>query len=106
MRFSVVISATILGAAQWCAPLSYPQPFFYTYTNTHRAIAGRNCKCQDPSGNGPQWDGLTQQVCNEQASGASAGASGLACQINIGYHADQHHQVRLAPLASTSEVRE
>ncbi|KAF3801020.1 hypothetical protein GCG54_00010298 [Colletotrichum gloeosporioides] len=28
------------------------------------AFAGKNCKCQDPSGKGPQWNGLTKQCCN------------------------------------------
>ncbi|KAI8210820.1 hypothetical protein K4K52_011655 [Colletotrichum sp. SAR 10_76] len=28
------------------------------------AFAGKNCKCQDPSGKGPQWNDLTKQCCN------------------------------------------
>ncbi|KAK2772601.1 hypothetical protein CKAH01_13897 [Colletotrichum kahawae] len=27
-------------------------------------FAGKNCKCQDPSGKGPQWNDLTKQCCN------------------------------------------
>ncbi|EDU39957.1 hypothetical protein PtrSN002B_000477 [Pyrenophora tritici-repentis] len=68
MRFSTIIAATILGAA-------------------NMAYAGHNCKCQDPSGTGPQWDGLTQQVCNEQSA-----SQNLICGTNIIYHPQEHHQ--------------
>ncbi|KAL4886106.1 hypothetical protein BJY04DRAFT_178500 [Aspergillus karnatakaensis] len=57
------------------------------------ALAGNNCKCQDPSGTSPQWDGLTQQASN-LALGDEA--NGAFCVLNKQYHADQHHQLRLS----------
>ncbi|KAF4976856.1 hypothetical protein FZEAL_6540 [Fusarium zealandicum] len=33
------------------------------------AFAGCNCKCQDPSGSGPQWNDLTEQVCGTKLAG-------------------------------------
>ncbi|KAK3491737.1 hypothetical protein B0T13DRAFT_477498 [Neurospora crassa] len=52
------------------------------------ALAGCNCKCQDPSGSGPQWNDLTEKVCNIQQAN-----QGIFCMQT--YHEDQHHQVRL-----------
>ncbi|EGO59851.1 hypothetical protein NEUTE1DRAFT_39997 [Neurospora tetrasperma FGSC 2508] len=49
------------------------------------ALAGCNCKCQDPSGTGPQWDDLTEQVCDMQNDESS-----LFCIET--YHGNQHHQ--------------
>ncbi|KAF7453523.1 hypothetical protein A1F94_000168 [Pyrenophora tritici-repentis] len=80
MRFSTIIAATILGAA-------------------NMAYAGHNCKCQDPSGTGPQWDGLTQQVCNEQSA-----SQNLICGTNIIYHPQEHHQVSRLFLFHLSDV--
>ncbi|WAO88919.1 Hypothetical protein NCS54_00628600 [Fusarium falciforme] len=51
------------------------------------ALAGKNCKCQDPSGTGPQWNDLTKKVCGEQLRGES-----MLCLANKKYHGDQHHQ--------------
>ncbi|KAL3484724.1 hypothetical protein BJX62DRAFT_243668 [Aspergillus germanicus] len=52
-------------------------------------LAGHNCKCQDPSGTGPQWDDLTEEAC-----GKNLGNEGdnLFCGIDKYYHGDQHHQ--------------
>ncbi|KAK8122668.1 hypothetical protein PG984_011338 [Apiospora sp. TS-2023a] len=50
-------------------------------------LAGCNCKCQDPSGTGPQWNDLTQKACGIQLPGESG-----ACVLNKQYHGDQHHQ--------------
>lgn len=50
------------------------------------AQAGYNCKCQDPSGVGPQWNSLTERVCEEQEAG-----SWIWCDIN--YAEDKAHQV-------------
>jgi hypothetical protein len=47
-------------------------------------LAGYNCKCQDPSGTGPQWNVETEKVC-----GYLEGDTGCYSL----YHADQHHQV-------------
>ncbi|KAF4461141.1 hypothetical protein FALBO_12059 [Fusarium albosuccineum] len=51
------------------------------------AFAAGNCKCQDPSGTGPQWDDLTQKACGMQFPGENG-----ACVLNKQYHGDQHHQ--------------
>ncbi|KAK7984708.1 hypothetical protein PG996_006054 [Apiospora saccharicola] len=51
-------------------------------------LAGCNCKCQDPSGTGPQWNDLTQRACGTQLPGENG-----ACALNKQYHGDQHHQV-------------
>ncbi|KAI8253653.1 hypothetical protein K4K58_007060 [Colletotrichum sp. SAR11_239] len=37
---------------------------FMLAANISGAFAGKNCKCQDPSGKGPQWNDLTKQCCN------------------------------------------
>ncbi|KAK8075496.1 hypothetical protein PG997_010159 [Apiospora hydei] len=50
-------------------------------------LAGCNCKCQDPSGTGPQWNDLTAQGCGTKLAGES-----IACSWNKQYHGDQHHQ--------------
>ncbi|KAF2723928.1 hypothetical protein K431DRAFT_324746, partial [Polychaeton citri CBS 116435] len=50
-------------------------------------FAGHNCKCQDPSGTGPQWDSLTEKACNTVLNGETEN-----CVLFKKYHADQHHQ--------------
>ena len=35
-------------------------------TLSSSVLAGGNCKCQDPSGTGPQWNDLTEQICKTQ----------------------------------------
>ncbi|KAH7136189.1 hypothetical protein B0J11DRAFT_179929 [Dendryphion nanum] len=32
-------------------------------------LAGQNCKCQHPSGTGPQWNQLTKECCNSETTG-------------------------------------
>ncbi|KAK3946685.1 hypothetical protein QBC32DRAFT_225552 [Pseudoneurospora amorphoporcata] len=51
------------------------------------ALAGCNCKCQDPSGTGPQWNDLTEEACDTQLPGESG-----ECLLTKVYHGDQHHQ--------------
>ncbi|KAK4629056.1 hypothetical protein CLAFUW4_07758 [Fulvia fulva] len=42
------------------------------------AIAGENCKCQDPSGSGPQWNDATSVCCQgDQASQSSCFEYGM-----------------------------
>ncbi|KAL0471498.1 hypothetical protein QR685DRAFT_570284 [Neurospora intermedia] len=53
---------------------------------TSTALAGCNCKCQDPSGTGPQWNDLTEQVCTNQ----NLNENTPFCIET--YHEDQHHQ--------------
>ena len=52
------------------------------------ALAGHNCKCQDPSGVGPQWNDLTEQCC-DAARNNCVNWPGFVPK----YHGDQHHQV-------------
>ena len=54
------------------------------------AFAGHNCKCQDPSGTGPQWDWATEKICRQMSTST--------CWAT--YHADQHHQVKLRTLCT------
>ncbi|WAO88921.1 Hypothetical protein NCS54_00628900 [Fusarium falciforme] len=59
-----------------------------TYTKVRvSAIAGHNCKCQDPSGTGPQWNDLTKKVCQERLPGESS----YCQQFGKKYHGS-HHQ--------------
>nr|POE96540.1 uroporphyrinogen-iii synthase [Quercus suber] len=50
-------------------------------------FAGHNCKCQNNDGTGPQYDGLTEKVCNMQGSG-----NGSKYCFDAEYHGDQSHQ--------------
>ena len=60
---------------------------------THRAFAGHNCKCQDPSGTGPQYDSITQYCCGNKVSTTCPPGQPI-------YHGDQHHQVSsLCPIS-------
>ena len=55
---------------------------------SHSALAGHNCKCQDPSGTGPQYNSMTESCCGN-------GAVTETCpSFQPNYHGDQHHQVR------------
>lgn len=71
------------------APNDLPSASNEPLANSVRsAFAGHNCKCQDPSGTGPQWDWATEKVCKQMSTGT--------CWAT--YHGDQHHQVKLRTL--------
>ncbi|KAF1825866.1 uncharacterized protein K489DRAFT_331331 [Dissoconium aciculare CBS 342.82] len=40
------------------------------------AMAGQNCKCQDPSGTGPQYNDATETCCGKLQCGGPAGIGG------------------------------
>ncbi|KAK3347634.1 hypothetical protein B0H65DRAFT_441241 [Neurospora tetraspora] len=61
--------------------------FLTILSSVTSALAGCNCKCQDPSGTGPQWDDLTYEACSVQLPDESA-----ACLMNKVYHGQEHHQ--------------
>ena len=58
-------------------------------TALNSALAGKNCKCLDPSGTGPQWNSLTEKYCHNVV----LPGENRACGLTKTYHADQHHQV-------------
>lgn len=52
-------------------------------------MAACNCKCQDPSGEGPQWNELTEEVCGTPLDGEH-----VACQFDKQFRPDKANQVR------------
>lgn len=55
-------------------------------------MAACNCKCQDPSGEGPQWNDLTKAVCDQKLGDET----GL-CQFDKSFLSDKNNQVCLYP---------
>ena len=58
------------------------------FDSRRSVIAGHNCKCQDPSGTGPQYDEITQYCCGNDVSTSCPPGQPI-------YHGDQHHQVSI-----------
>jgi hypothetical protein len=67
--------------------MRFTLPLFLSMLSS--VLAGQNCKCQDPSGTGPQYDGLTQQCC---------GVDGCS----VSYYPGPNHQVCLPSQRSFS----
>jgi hypothetical protein len=56
------------------SPPTQPKPTVLTKTRTKAnniipssTLAGQNCKCQDPSGKGPQWNEYTNRCCHGES---------------------------------------